>query len=182
MKAVIKENNMKKIAVIIANGTEELEALTPVDVLRRADVKVELISVLDKTITGSHGIKIVADKVVEEVELTDYDCIVIPGGMPGATNISNNEKVISALKKANENNKLIASICASPAVVLAQHNLLADKKATCYNTEVFVKALAENYTGSDVEVCENLITANGPKSAFKFSLSICEKLGLIPKF
>ena len=178
----IKERTMKKIAVIFANGTEEIEALNPVDVLRRAGVEVEIVSVSGKTPIGSHDIQIAPDKLVSEVDFSSYDGIVIPGGRPGAINIANDDAVTNALKEMIRDNKLVASICASPAVVLAKHDLLNGKKATCYPAPEFIKALGNSYTGLDVEVDGNLITANGPKSAMKFALQICDYLGLTPKF
>ena len=171
-----------KIAVLIANGSEEIEALTPVDVLRRANAQVDLISVSGEFALGSHGISIKADKLVKDVDFGDYDAIVVPGGMPGATNIAGEKKVIEGLKKALEDGKLVASICASPAVVLAQNGLLGDNKATCYPAPQFVSALGSSYTGANVEKSNNIITANGPKSAFEFALAICEYLGLNPAF
>ena len=173
---------MKKIAVIIANGTEEIECLTPVDVLRRANATVDLISVSGEMPVGSHGIVIKADKIVEDADFSVYDAIVVPGGMPGATNIASTEKITKALKEYKAQGKLIASICASPAVVLKAHKIIDGEKATCYPAPDFVNVLKENYTGSDVEIDGNVITANGPKSAMKFSIAICEKLGLNPKF
>ena len=173
---------MKDIAVIFANGTEEIEALTVVDVLRRADVKVDIISINGKYPTGSHKIVVKADKTVESTDFSGYDGIVIPGGMPGATNISMNNQVISAIKKCFENNKMVASICASPAVVLGEHRLIDGKKVTCFPAEQFIKTLSNSvYTGKDVETDGNLITANGPKSAMAFSLKICEYLNVVPK-
>ena len=171
-----------KIAVLIANGSEEIEALTPVDVLRRANVDVDLISVSGPFALGSHGISIKADKVVQDVDFDDYNAIVVPGGMPGATNIASDKKVLEGLKRALDGDRLVASICASPAVVLAQNGLLGQNKATCYPAPQFVSALGCAYTGKDVEISNNIITANGPKSAFKFSLAICDYLGLNPKF
>lgn len=173
---------MKKVAVIIAEGTEELECLTPVDVLRRADVKVDIISVGERIPVLSHGVSIVADCTYNEADFSEYDAFVVPGGMLGAENISNNKKVINALKEALEQGKLVASICASPAVVLAENGLLGDYKATCYPAERFIKALNGNYTGANVEKCKNLITANGPKSSLEFSLAICDYLQAVPKF
>ncbi len=173
---------MKNIAVFIADGSEELEALTPVDVLRRAGANVDLISVNGESITGSHGIVIKADKLVENAELGSYDCLVIPGGMPGATNIANNNKAVLGICMALDSSKWVAAICASPAVVLAGNNMLGFRKATCYNAPDFINALGENYTGKDVENDRFLITANGPKSAFKFSMEIANVLGLEPKF
>ena len=173
---------MKKIAVFIADGTEELEALTPVDILRRTGAKCDIISVNGEYIKSSHGITIKADAVIDSVDLDNYDALIIPGGMPGATNISSCEKAVKAIKKAIQDKKLVSAICASPAVVLADNGLLSVDKATCYPAPDFINSLGEKYTGTEVEVCENVITANGPKSAFKFALTICEKLNLTPKF
>ena len=173
---------MKKIAVLIANGSEEIEVLTPLDILRRTEAKADLISVSDKTVKCSHQVLITADSVINEVDLSSYDAIVIPGGMPGATNIANEEKVMLALKKMDKEGKLIASICASPAVVLKSSGVLEGKRATCYPAPLFVDMLGECYTGSDVEVFDNVITANGPKSAMEFALAICNALNLLPKF
>lgn len=173
---------MKKVAVLIANGTEEIEFITPLDVIRRADgVLCDLISVNGKTPTCSHGVMVVADKVIEEVELKDYDAVIIPGGMPGATNIASNEKVISALTDMERKEKLIASICASPAVVLKANGITKGKKSTCYPATQFVEVIGNDYTGAEVEVVDNLITANGPKSAMAFALEICKALNLSPK-
>lgn len=174
---------MIKIAVLIANGSEEIETLTPVDLFRRCDGAIcDLISVSGKTPTCSHGVCVTADKVIEEISLLDYDAVVIPGGMPGATNIASTKKVIDQLKIMAENKKLIASICASPAVVLASNGLLLGKKATCYPAPAFIEMMGDLYTGSDLEISERLITANGPKSALKFAIAVCQGLGLSPKF
>lgn len=171
-----------KIAVLFANGTEEIEALTPVDVLRRAGVECEIVSVSGLNPVGSHGIEIKADSTIENSTLSDYDGVVIPGGMPGATNISNCKKAINGIKDLLKKGALVSAICASPAVVLAENGLLNDKRATCYPAPQFIKALGDKYTASDVERDKSLITANGPKSAMAFSLEICKFLGVSPKF
>ncbi|MBR5191873.1 MAG: DJ-1/PfpI family protein [Clostridia bacterium] len=175
---------MKKIALIFANGTEEIEALTPVDILRRCDETIcDIISISGLTPKGSHGITITADKLIENFNIEDYDGIIIPGGMPGAVNIANCKPVIDGLKLAFSQNKMVASICASPAVVLAENGLINGKKATCYPLEKFTNSLKQNcvYTGSGVEEDGNLITSNGIVSAFEFSIAICKVLGLTPK-
>ncbi len=169
---------MKNIAVLFADGTEEIEGLTPVDILRRAGAKCDIVSVGEEFLTGSHGIVIKADKLVKDIDKTEYDAVVIPGGMPGATNIAKNKDATSLIEYAVKHDKLVASICASPAVVLANNGFVKGKKATCYPASQFIDLMGENYTGADVEIDENLITANGPKSAFKFSLEIIKALGL----
>lgn len=173
---------MIKIAVLFANGTEEIEALTPVDVLRRAGVYCDLVSVSGDYPVGSHQVTVKADKTIEKVRLEEYDGVVIPGGMPGAVNISKCQKAIDGIKELLNKEKLVSAICASPVVVLAENGLLSVEKATCYPAEPFVKALQEKYTAKDVEVCGNVITANGPKSAMAFSIAICSYLGVNPKF
>lgn len=173
---------MIKIAVFIADGTEEIEFVTPIDVLRRAGAEVHAISVSGESPVCSHGVSIRADKTVESADLCDYDAFVVPGGMPGAINIAQNKKVIAALEKAMATNKLVSAICAAPAVVLASNGLIDGKKATCYPAEAFIKAIdCADYTGADVEVDGNLITANGPKSAMKFSFAVCEALKIKPR-
>jgi 4-methyl-5(b-hydroxyethyl)-thiazole monophosphate biosynthesis len=178
------DKNLIKIAVFFADGSEDLEALTPVDLLRRCDgVEVTTVSVCQKEITTSHGVKILADKLVSEIDLNSFDGYVIPGGMPGATNISTCEKVVDAIKNAQEKRKLVSAICASPAVVLAGNGLFKGKNITCYPAPVFVEGLKDyNYTAKDVEADGNLITANGPRSAFEFSKAVCKYLGLTIKF
>ncbi len=173
---------MKNIAVLFADGTEEIEGLTPVDILRRAGAKCDIVSVGGEFLTGSHNIVVKADKLIKDIDKTEYDAVVIPGGMPGATNIANNKQAVSLIDYAVKNDKLVASICASPAVVLANNGFLKNKKATCYPASQFIDMMGDNYTGADVEVEKNLITANGPKSALKFSLEIVKYLGLEIKF
>lgn len=169
---------MKKIALLFADGTEEIEGLTPVDLLRRAGAKCDIVSVGHEYLTGSHNIVIKADKLVTEIDKTEYDAVVVPGGMPGATNIASNKDALALIEYIIKQGKLVASICASPAVVLASNGLLKGKKATCYPAKQFIDIMGENYTGTDVELDGNFITANGPQSAFKFSLEIIKCLGL----
>ena len=173
---------MVRVAVIVADGSEEIETITPIDVLRRSGAHVDIVSVGEYFVEGSHSIVIKADTVVEAVDWGDYDAFVIPGGMPGATNIYKNNFVKNLLCLASKKNKLIASICASPAVVLAGYGLVKNKSVTCYPAPEFIDMLSDaKYTGADVEIDGNLITANGPKSALQFSIEIAKALRLEPK-
>ena len=169
---------MVKVAVLFADGTEEMEGISPVDVLRRAGAECDIVSVSGEQITGSHGITIKADKLIDKIDVCSYDAVVIPGGMPGATNIAKCEKAIELIKCIISKGKLVCALCASPAVVLAQNDLLLATSATCFHADCFTSALGQNYTGKDVEICDNFITADGPKSALKFSVAIAKKLGL----
>ena len=172
---------MKKIAVLFADGTEEIEAISPIDIIRRTGAVCDVISVSGKTPIGSHGVKIFADKLAEETDFSIYDAIVIPGGMPGAINIAKNSIVDMALKSAFMDGKLVAAICASPAVVLSSKGLIKGN-ATCYPAPDFISALGDFYTGKKVERYKNVITADGPRSAMEFALEICKYLELSPKF
>ena len=170
-----------KVAVLFACGTEEIESLTVVDVVRRSGATCHLIG-LDKRLIGSHNIVVESDYLLSEIDLNSYDCIVVPGGMPGAVNLAKEPKVINALKTLYKEGKVIAGICAAPAVVFAQNSIVTDKKMTCYPAQDFIDLLKENYVENSVVVDKNVITANGPKSAMEFSLAICKALNLQPKF
>ena len=122
---------MAKTAIIVlAEGFEEIEAVTPADVLRRAGVEVELVGLDAETVTGAHGITFEADRVLGEFE--EVDAIILPGGLPGAENLAASVKLASVLHAQADSGKLVAAICASPACVLAAHGLLDDRHATCY--------------------------------------------------
>ena len=171
--------------MLIADGSEEIESLTPVDVFRRAGADCDLVSVCGEFITGSRKIEIKADKLIGEVNFADYDAVIVPGGMPGARIISENVLAAAEVKAAMNSGKLVAAICAAPAVFLAKHGLVSGRKITCYPAEGFIgaiKAAGGEYTGKDVEEDKNVITASGPKAAMAFSLAICEYLGLAPAF
>ncbi len=174
---------MIKIALIMADGTEEIEALTTKDVLVRAGVLCDIISVSNEVINCSRGVRVVADKMVKDFSAPDYDGIIIPGGMPGSVNIKNSNIVLNAIREYFDNGKLVAGICASPAVVLAPTSVVNGKRVTCYPAENFISELKNaTYTKNSVEVDGNLITADGIKSAMDFSLAICKFLGVEPKF
>ncbi len=172
---------MVKALVLIANGSEEVETLFPVDVLRRAGVYVDLTSINEKTVVCSRNVSVVADKLFEEVNALEYDAVVIPGGLNGAKNLSKDERVIKAVKEMIKSGKLVCAICAAPALVLAKHGLIKGKKATCFPDDEFINLIGENYTGEGVTVDGTLITANGPKVALDFSLAICKSLKVTPR-
>ncbi len=164
-----------KILVPIANGTEMIEALSIVDVFRRAGAEVDLASVNELVITSSHNVKIYADKLIDECMETDYDLIALPGGIPGAENLKNSAALIEILKKQNASGKLYGAICAAPAVVLEQHGLLEGKKATCHPN--FVASLSNTeFTGKEVVVDRNCVTSRGAGTAVAFALQLVEVL------
>lgn len=173
---------MIKTAIIAANGSEEIETLVPLDVLRRAGVDCKLVSVCGKDLTLSRGAKVTADASICDYDFNSADCVILPGGMPGAKNVSESAAAVAAIKSVEARGGLIAAICAAPAVILAKHSVCADKKATCYPAGDFIAALGNRYTGEKVFSDGNLITADGPLSAFEFAFKICERLGVKPAF
>jgi 4-methyl-5(b-hydroxyethyl)-thiazole monophosphate biosynthesis len=123
---------MKTIYVFLAEGFEEIEALTPVDVLRRAGLSVKTVSVMDQYIvTGAHGVPVLADVMFDEVFAEDVEMILLPGGLPGATNLDAHEGLSGMILNFAKAEKPLAAICAAP-LVFGNRGLLEGKKATCY--------------------------------------------------
>lgn len=165
---------MKTIYVFLAEGFEEVEALTPVDVLRRAGLPVETVSVTGvRTVNGAHGVPVVADKVFEEVKEADAEMIVLPGGLPGATNLDEHEGLSCLIRTFAEAGRPLAAICAAP-LVYGKRGLLKGKKATCYpGFENFLEGA--DYTAALVEKDGNFITGKGPGAAMEFAFALAEK-------
>ncbi|HTN69165.1 MAG TPA: DJ-1 family glyoxalase III [Dysgonamonadaceae bacterium] len=165
---------MKKVIVFLAEGFEEIEAITIIDTLRRAGITVTTVSVTgDKTVNGAHNIPVLADELFDDVNYSEYDMIALPGGMPGAKNLNEHDGVKSQLKKFAEN-KFIGAICAAP-MVLGNMGLLKGKRATCYPG--FESELIEaTVTKEPVTIDGNIITGKGPAFAISFSLQLIETL------
>lgn len=162
---------MPKVYEFLANGFEEVEALAPVDILRRGGVEVVTVSIMASTsVESSHGITIIADKHFDEVDLSDADMLILPGGMPGAKNLLEHDGVCTALKHQNEKGKMIAAICAAP-MVLGQNGLLNGRRATCYPG--FERYLdGAEYTEEMVTVDGNITTGRGPGAAMAFGYQL----------
>ena len=169
---------MKKVYVFLADGFEEVEALIPIDVLRRGGVDVTTVSISDFPLVNSaHGVNVEADIMFEQGDFSDADLIFLPGGMPGASNLFAHKGVCKAVVDQFAAGKKVAAICASPAVVLAPLGILEGKKATCYPG--FESALAENnadYTGALFTVDGNVTTGEGPAAAFPFAYELLAQL------
>jgi 4-methyl-5(b-hydroxyethyl)-thiazole monophosphate biosynthesis len=163
----------KKILVPIADGSEELEAVAIIDILRRAGADVVVASVDQLQITASRGVKIVADRLISECVNETYDLVALPGGMPGAEHLRDCDELIRMLKRQREEGRLYAAICASPAVVFQPHGLLEQRRATCHPGRV--KAL-QNREAADsrVVVDGNCVTSQGPGTAMEFALKLVE--------
>jgi 4-methyl-5(b-hydroxyethyl)-thiazole monophosphate biosynthesis len=170
---------MAKVYVFLADGFEDVEALIPVDVLRRGGLDVVTVSAMDgsQVVESAHGVQIVADALAEDCDFSDADLLLLPGGMPGASNLYNNSMVRQALKEQAAANKRIAAICAAPAVVLGQMGLLDGRNATCYpGFEQMLGQRGARYTGALVTIDGNITTAEGPAAAFPFAYELLGQL------
>lgn len=138
-KLPFSTRSVPKVLVPLANGSEELEAVTIIDILVRGGVEVTVASVHESLeIACSRGVKLLASRHIKACCDFDWDLIVIPGGMPGASNLQKSSILKTILHKHNGENKLIGAICASPAIVLSEFGLLENKKATCYPSPKFI--------------------------------------------
>ncbi len=165
----------KRVLVPIADGSEDIESIATVDVLRRAGAEVTVASVADPQITASRGTRITADALISECVTLTYDCIALPGGMPGAEHLRDSEPLIALLQRQKQSGRLIAAICAAPAVVLKHHGLLDNVKATCHPS--FHNRLDPNQLSRNrVVVDGNIITSQGAGTAVEFALTIVEHL------
>lgn len=162
---------MVKVFVLLKNGFEEIEALTIVDYLRRADIEVALVSVEDSLdLLGAHQIGIKADMMFEDLKPEEVDLLFLPGGLPGASSLRDDKKVIEFIKDLDHNGRAIAAICAAP-IVLSRARVIADKKVTSYPG--FEDQLVCNqYVEDLVVVDENIISSRGPASAVYLALDL----------
>jgi 4-methyl-5(b-hydroxyethyl)-thiazole monophosphate biosynthesis len=164
-----------KIAVHLAEGFEEIEAICIIDVLRRAGFDVITVSVTgDLMVTGSHDIPVIADGHFENIDYNSIDMIVLPGGMPGAKNLNSHEGLKNQILQFNESGKPLGAICAAP-LVFGKLGILKGKNATCYpGNEEYLEGA--EITGSPTEVAGNIITGKGAGVAIDFALKIVEQL------
>lgn len=164
---------MKKTAILFAEGYEEVEALTVVDLLRRAQIGCDIVAIgnPDQT-TGSHGITVRADKAFSETNFEEYDGVILPGGMPGTRNLAADEKVLKLLQRFHAAGKLTAAICAAPTV-LAKAGLLEGKNAVCYPG---MEAQLTGARAGSVPVAADgtVITSRGIGTAIPFALALVE--------
>ena len=166
---------LKKVLVPVADGTEEIEAASIIDTLRRAGAEVTVASVGNKQIKASRGLNIVADKLIAECVDETFDLIVLPGGMPGSEHLRDSDELIEMLRSQQEQGRFYATICAAPVVVLQHHGLLNGKRATCH--PAFVDKLeSKEAAQSRVVVDGQCITSRGPGTAIEFALKLVELL------
>jgi 4-methyl-5(b-hydroxyethyl)-thiazole monophosphate biosynthesis len=166
----------KNVLVPVADGTEELEAVAIIDILRRAGAAVTVASVSGRRqITASRGVVIIADSLIEDCLEKNFHLVVLPGGIPGAEHLRDSEVLIRILKHQRERDGLYGAICASPAVVLEHHGLLAGHQATCHPG--FVDQLPADKRMNDRVVADgNCLTSRGAGTAVEFALALVERL------
>ena len=151
---------MVKVAVMLAQGFEEIEALTVVDVLRRANITCDMVG-FEEQVTGSHAIQVTADRVFDG-DLSDYDMVVLPGGMPGSAHLRDNQALVQELQSFEQEGKKLAAICAAP-IALNQAGILKNKQYTCYDgvqekildaSTSLAMVAAKNIPNVDLEILE----------------------------
>ncbi|RLW70853.1 MAG: DJ-1 family protein [spirochete symbiont of Stewartia floridana] len=163
-----------RTAVFLADGFEEVEAVTPIDYLRRADIEVIIAGVGSSAPTGSKGVRINADVEIDELS-GELDAVILPGGMPGATNLASSAPVERLCAEMLKSGKLVAAICAAPAVALNRFGLLEQRKFTCY-PGYEKQVMAGRFLPERVIVDGNLITSRGPGTAGEFAVEIIRYL------
>ena len=166
---------MKKANIYLAEGFEEIEAMTVVDVLRRAGVDTSIVAVSStKEIKGTHNITVIADKTFDEIDNNAADMLILPGGMPGTTTLEKHEGLKELIKEFYQKEKYIAAICAAPSI-LGKMGLLESSMATCYpGFEKYLKGAI--HTEDLVIKHKNIITSKGPGTAMLFALELVEIL------
>ena len=162
---------MKKVSVMLADGFEEVEALTAVDLLRRAKIYVDTVSITDDfTVHGAHGINVQTEDLFDEVDFEEFDMVVLPGGMPGTLNLGADTTVTKTIREFAAKGKLVAAICAAPSV-LGENHILEGKRATCH-PGFEEKLLGAEWSEQPVVVDGNVITSRGMGTAIAFGLEI----------
>ena len=165
----------KKVLVPIADGSEEIEAVCLIDVLRRAGAQVTVASVNELHVTMSRGVKLAADTLIAACVNETYDLIALPGGMPGAEHLRDSPELIALLTRQQKEGRLYAGICAAPVVVLKHHQLLGQRRATCHPG--FAERLDNQAAVNErVVVDGNLVTSRAPGTAIEFALKLVELL------
>mgnify|MGYP000497204577 CR=1 FL=1 len=166
---------MKKVCVLLADGFEEIEGLTVVDLLRRAKIYVDTVSIMDDYIVhGAHGINVQTEDLFDEVDFEEFDMVVLPGGMPGTLNLKEHDGVRYVVKQYAKEGRFVGAICAAPTI-LKSLGLLEGRRATCYPG---VEDEMENVilTETAVVVDDNIITSQGVGTAIDFALKLIEVL------
>ena len=162
------------VAVLLADGFEEIEAITSIDVLRRAGLNTKTLALRDAKVTGANNVAIEADSLLSDEMSSQFDMIVLPGGLPGAEHLRDDARVIEMVSKHYKAGKHVAAICAAP-IVLGKAGILEGKMATCYPS--FEKQLiGANVSEERVVVDGKIITSRGPGTSLEFALTLVKEL------
>ena len=170
---------MSKVAILLANGFEEGEALFTIDILRRAEIEIDSYSLADEFVTSSRKITVKADKILGNNNLSDYDMVILPGGQPGSTTLSKDERVLKIVRDFISNDKkFVAAICAAPMVLKAA-GVSAGRKLTSYPADNLKALFTDaNYIDDEFVVQDgNLITSRGPATVMPFAYKLIDVLG-----
>lgn len=167
---------MPKVLIPLAEGCEELEAVTIIDLLRRAQVDVVTAGLVDGPVRASRGTVLVPDTTLKAALADTYDMIVLPGGLPGAEHLGRDVRLTMRLREMASENRYVCAICAAPKV-LAEQGILAGKRATAYPGVIETAAFpATDFTGNAVERDGHVITSRGPGTAMDFALALIDAL------
>ncbi len=166
---------MKRVLVPLAEGFEELEAVTIIDLLRRAGIDVVVASLAGSPVTGAHGIRLAADTPLAALAEQDFDMIALPGGMPGAEHLKKDPRIADIIRRLQANGRTVAAICAAP-MVLAAAGVLDGRRATCYPGFLDEGAAHTTVVDDPVVVDAGVITSRGPGTALDFALTLVAEL------
>jgi len=161
-----------KVIVPLAEGFEEIESVTIIDILRRAGINVTVAGLKEGIIDGGHGIRVIPDTVIDKVSADDFDAIALPGGYPGFVNLGENEKVLNLVREMHDKNKFVTAICGAPSV-LGKAGVIQGKRATVF------PGMEDTLTGAQpsqdrVVVDGKIITSRGPGTAMEFAIKLVE--------
>lgn len=165
-----------KVAALLANGFEETEVITTIDILRRAGIKVDLVSIKDEVVEGSHGIKVISDKLF--IDMNDYDALFLPGGQPGTNNLKDDARVISLVQDYVSQNKLVTAICAAP-LVLEKAGVINQKTITSYPMGDPKTIFPQSHYSEELVVKDGkILTSRGVGTALNLGYAFVEALGI----
>lgn len=166
---------MSTAVVVLADGFEEIEAITQIDVLRRAGVDVTVAGLKEGAATGAHGVAVQTDRMLSAVDF-EPDLVVLPGGMPGSERLGESPEVVDLLKKQHGAGRMIGAICAAPAYAPVAAGILDGKKATCYPSFETRFTSATTAVEDRVVADGNVVTSRGPGTALEFALALVDQL------
>jgi protein deglycase len=169
-----------KVLIPLAEGFEEIEFVTVVDILRRAEIEVITASLKSGPVQGRSKIKIMPDASLDDITLADFDAIVLPGGFPGFVNLGNDKRIIKAVQEMDEAGKCVAAICSAPSVLI-KAGILKGRRATVHPAGKAELTSCAQYVDDNVVVDGNMVTSKAAGTAMEFALALVEVLGGVEK-